>query len=318
MSEVQASAGWSTRFLAGGTTLADMIDLEAAPPRKLVDISALPELKGFNVSGEDELVFGALARMGDVGRDPVLLAEYPALGEALLKGSSPQLRQVATVGGNLLQQTRCPYFRAKINACNKRNLGSGCAAVEGENQDYHALLGGSQACIATYPGDWAVALAIFDTRIDTLSPRGARTISLSSLYHVPETSLQETILKSDELIIRIRVPLNKFGKASGFQKIRHRETYGFAMASSAVGLSMDGVLVSEARIALGGLSAKPWRAKAAEESLAGVELTDEIAARAGELALRDANPGRHNAFKIKHGIEVVRRALIAARDRTIK
>jgi xanthine dehydrogenase YagS FAD-binding subunit len=262
-----------TRFLAGGTTLVDLMRLRVLNAERLVDITSIRELQTFDTSGPSELVFGGLSKMSDVAEDPTLRRDYPALAEALQQGASQQVRNLATLAGNVLQRTRCEYFRGTSYPCNKRSPGSGCAALEGVNRG-HAIFGCSSACIATYPGDFAVALAVFDAQVDTVSPRGQRTIPLIDLHRLPgDTPHVETVLDPDELIVRIRVPATTLGKASTYQKIRDRESNAFAVVSSAVAIVMSEGRVHEARIALGGVATKPWRAPAAERSVVGQPLT---------------------------------------------
>ena len=216
--------GHQTRFLAGGTTLVDLMKLGVLHAGRLVDISSIGELNTFNTTGSTELVFGSLAKMSDVSADPTLLREYPALAESLQKGASQQLRNMATLGGNLLQRTRCEYFRSTAYPCNKRSPGSGCAALGGQSRG-HAIFGGSDSCIATYPGDFAVALAAFDAQVDARSPRGEHTIALIDLHRLPgATPDRETVLEPDELIVRIRIPVSPLGRASTYQKVRDRES----------------------------------------------------------------------------------------------
>ncbi len=278
-----AAGGQGTRFLAGGTTLYDLMKLDVETPSAIVDVTGLEELRRFDTSRRRELVFGALAPMDEVANDARLNREYPALAESLSKAASQQLRNMASVGGNLLQRTRCPYFRGgEPFACNKREPGSGCSAIEGLNRG-HAVLGGSNDCIAVYPGDWAVALAAFDAEVDTLSPRGRRTIPLVDLHREPgKTPNIETVLRRDELIVRIRVPTTRLGRASTYHKIRDRESYAFALASAAVALRMDGDRVRDVRIGLGGVATRPWRSRRAERSLVGRRLTRATADDAGE------------------------------------
>jgi xanthine dehydrogenase YagS FAD-binding subunit len=311
-----AAGGPETRFLAGGTTLYDLMKLNVEMPASVVDISTVQELSSFDTSGARELVFGALARMSDVAADPRLTREYPALSESLWKAASQQLRNMASVGGNLLQRTRCAYFRGgEPFACNKRKPGSGCSALDGIDRG-HAVLGGSDACIAVYPGDWAVALAAFDAEVDVLGPNGRRTIPLEQLHREPgATPHVETTLGRDELILRIRVPTTGRGRASTYHKIRDRESYAFALTSAAVALGMEGDTVREARIALGGVATRPWRARDAEQSLIGRALTPETARAAGEIAFRGARPGHHNRFRIELGARTVADALLIAKQR---
>ncbi len=310
-----AAGGPGTRFLAGGTTLYDLMKLQVETPSGIVDITRLEELDYVDTSGP-ELVFGALARMSDVATHPDITVDYPVLSESLWRAASQQLRNMATLGGNLLQRTRCAYFRGgEPFACNKRKPGSGCAAREGIDRG-HALLGGSEACIAVYPGDLAIALVGLDASIDVLGPNGERTIPVEELHRDPgATPHIETTLDSGELILRIRVPKTRMGRASTYHKIRDRESYAFALASAAVALHLDGETVRDARIALGGLATRPWRARAAERMLVGRALTARVARQAGDAALEGARPGYHNGFRIELGARTVADALMIARRR---
>jgi xanthine dehydrogenase YagS FAD-binding subunit len=312
-----AAGGAGTRFLAGGTTLYDLMKLNVEAPSHIVDINSLSELQAFDTSGASDLVFGALARMSDVAADPRLIRDYPALSESLWRAASQQLRNMASLGGNLLQRTRCAYFRGgEPFACNKRKPGSGCAAREGINRG-HALLGGSESCIAAYPGDFAVALVAFDAKVDVLGPGGQRTIELEHLYREPgNTPHVETVLEPGELILRIRVPVTSLGRASIYHKIRDRESYAFALASTAVGVQMDGGIVRDARVAIGGLATRPWRSRAAEQALRGRALTPETARAAGDAALQGAQASRDNAFRVELGARTVADALMIASRRT--
>jgi xanthine dehydrogenase YagS FAD-binding subunit len=308
--------GTGTRVLAGGTTLYDLMKLNVETPSRVVDINALPGLSDFDTSGSSELVFGALARMSDVAADMKLTRDYPALSESLGKAASQQLRNMASLGGNLLQRTRCAYFRGgEPFACNKRKPGTGCAAHDGINRG-HALLGGSDACIAVYPGDWAIALVAFDAQVDILGPNGERTIAVEELHREPGgTPHVETVLQPEELIVRIRVPVTVAGRASTYHKIRDRESYAFALTSAAVALQMDGDRASEVRIAIGGVATRPWRARAAEKMLVGHKLTPEAARAAGEAALQDARASADNRFRLELAIRTIVDALMIARQR---
>jgi xanthine dehydrogenase YagS FAD-binding subunit len=310
-----AAGGPGTRFLAGGTTLYDLMKLDVEVPTSIVDVTGLKELDGIDTRGT-ELVFGALARMSDVAAHPQIVAQYPALSESLWRAASQQLRNMASVGGNLLQRTRCAYFRGgEPFPCNKRKPGSGCAAIGGIDRG-HALLGGSEHCIAVYPGDWAIALVAFDARIDVLGPAGQRTIAVEELHREPgHTPDIETVLQPGELILRIRVPKTAMGRASTYHKIRDRESYAFALASAAVVLDMEGEAVRGARIAIGGLATRPWRARAAEQALVGKALTAEVARGAGDAALRGARLGHDNAFRIELGARTIADALMIAKQR---
>jgi xanthine dehydrogenase YagS FAD-binding subunit len=310
------AAGPGARFLAGGTTLYDLMKLNIEAPASVIDVNSLTELSGFDTSGSSELVFGALARMSDVATDPWLVADYPALAESLWSAASPQLPNMASLGGNLLQRTRCPYFRGgEPFACNKRNPGSGCSARNGLNRS-HALLGGSERCIAVYSSDWAVALAAFDAKVDVLGPNGQRTIALDDLYREPgDTPNIETTLEFNELIVRIRVPRTPLGRASTYYKIRDRESFAFALASAAVALQMDRDLVRDVRIAVGGLATRPWRARAAEQTLVGRPMTAQAARAAGDAALQGAKASDDNRFRIELGARTVADALMIAQQR---
>jgi xanthine dehydrogenase YagS FAD-binding subunit len=310
------AAGPEARFLAGGTTLYDLMKLNVEAPASVIDVNSLEELSGFDTSGSSELVFGALARMSDVAADPWLVTDYPALSESLWSAASPPLRNMASLGGNLLQRTRCAYFRGgEPFACNKRKPGSGCSARDALNRD-NALLGGSERCIAVYPGDWAVALAAFDAKVDVLGPDGQRTIALDDLYREPgATPNIDTTLEFNELIVRIRVPRTPLGRASTYHKIRDRESFAFALASAAVALQMDRDTVRDVRIALGGLATRPWRARAAEKILIGRPLNTQAARAAGDAALQGAKASDDNRFRIELGARTVADALMIAKQR---
>ena len=311
------ASGRSARFFAGGTTLVDLMKLDVEVPAHLIDITGLSDLAGYDVSGPREMVFGALARMSDVADDPIVKSRYPALSESLWRAASQQLRNMATLGGNLLQRTRCGYFRDSQYPCNKRTPGSGCSAIEGVNRG-HAILGVSDACIAVYPGDFAVALAAFDAVVDVVGSKGTRSIPLLELHLEPgSTPHLETSLASDELITHIRVPLTPAGRASTYQKIRDRESYAFALTSAAVALELRNGKVLDVRIALGGVATKPWRARKAEESLVGQSLTEATARRAGELAFTGAHTTLQNAFKVPLGIQTVVESLMIAQQRAL-
>src|SRR5918996_3242833 len=279
VADALASLGGQAAVLAGGTTLVDLMKLEVMTPATLVDITGIAELADFDTSGAP-LRFGALARMADVARDPVLEADSPALAESLWQAASPQLRNAATLAGNLLQRTRCYYFRDPSYACNRRAPGSGCAAQDGVNR-MHAVLGGSDHCVATHPSDWAVALVAFDAVLHVRSPRGERTLPVGELHRLPgDTPHLETTLEADELITAISVPATPAGRRSCYLKVRDRESYAFATASAAVGLEMDGGSVRAARVAFEG-----------------------------------ARPLAHNGFKIELGKRTVVEALMTAARR---
>src|SRR3984885_10760125 len=302
------------KLLAGGTTLVDLMTLDVEQPDLLVDITRIGQLREIRTDGHT-LSFGALVHMSDVADHPVIKRDYPILSEALWRGASQQLRNMATLGGNVLQRTRCAYFRDPQYPCNKREPGTGCAAIDGINRG-HALLGTSEFCIAGYPGDWATALAAVDASFDTMSPRGARTISIHDLHVEPgRTPDVEHTLAADELIVRTRIPTQSAYRASTYQKIRDRASYAFALASAAVALDIQGDLVRDARIAIGGVATRPWRARDAEQSLIGRRLDERAARHAGELAYVNAHTTPQNAFRVPLGIAAVERALMIARER---
>jgi xanthine dehydrogenase YagS FAD-binding subunit len=309
-----ATASGTARFLAGGTTMVDLMKLGVESPNTLVDITRISGLQEITTDGV-ELIFGALARMSDVADNAVVKRDYPLLSEALWRAASQQLRNMATLGGNLLQRTRCTYFRDTQFPCNKRVPSSGCSAINGLNRG-HALFGGSEHCIAVYPGDWAIALVAMDAVVDTQSPRGLRTIALADLHRQPaDTPHIETALAPDELILRTRVPASRLGRVSTYQKVRDRESYAFALASAAVALILDGETVQDARIALGGVATVPWRARGAEQSLIGQRLTEDVARQAGRIAFAGAMAQPQNTFRVPLGIETVVDALLIAKGR---
>jgi xanthine dehydrogenase YagS FAD-binding subunit len=310
-----ATSAGKAKLLAGGTTLIDLMKLEVEQPDLLIDITRIRELREIHTEG-DTLVFGALVHMSDVADHPVIKRDYPVLSEALWRGASQQLRNMATLGGNLLQRTRCAYFRDTQFPCNKRAPGSGCAAIDGANRG-HALLGTSSQCIATYPGDWAVALVAMDAAIDTLSPRGPRSIPIGELHRQPgDTPQIDHVLAPDEMIIRTRVPASPLGRASTYVKIRDRESYAFALTSAAVALAMDGDRVRDARIALGGVATVPWRAREAERSLVGNRLDEATARHAGSLAFEGAQTRPQNQFRVPLGINTIVAAMMIAKGRS--
>lgn len=310
------AAGRPPKVLAGGTTLVDLMRLNVEQPAAILDINRIPGLNEIDTRPPDELVFGALARMSDVADDPVVRRDYPVLSESLWRAASQQLRNMASLGGNLLQRTRCAYFRDRQYPCNKREPGSGCSALDGINRG-HAILGASDQCIAVYPGDLAIALVALDASIDVRNLSGARTLKVADLHREPgQTPNRDTALAPDELILRLRVPKSRLGKASTYLKIRDRESYAFAVASAAVALDIDGDVVRDARVAVGGLATRPWRAEAAEQSLIGKPFTDAAAAQAGRLALQGAVTRPQNAFRVELGANTVAEALKIARGRT--
>lgn len=298
-------------ILAGGTTIIDLMRGDLAAPSRLVDIGHLDELARLETSGP-VLRFGALVRMADAAEDPTLLRDYPALAESLQLAASQQLRNAATLGGNILQRTRCPYFRNGVSDCNKRVPGSGCSALDGEDRDM-ALFGTSDRCIASYPGDWGTALAAFDSAVEIRSAKGSRTVPFAD-FHIPygDDPAAETVLQPGEIITAITVKATPAGRHSTYIKVRDRQSYAFALVSAAVALEMDGDTVTAARVAVGGVASKPWRVPEAEAALAGRPLTQATAREAGVAAFAAARPRRHNAFKVELGRRAVERAALLA------
>ncbi|WP_375261923.1 FAD binding domain-containing protein [Palleronia sp.] len=309
-------AGQGGAFLAGGTTMLDLMKLTVVSPPSLTDIQklGLDEI----VQEGDQVHLGARVTMAQAAEHPLLRDGAPVLSEALWKAASPQLRNVATLGGNVLQRTRCPYFRDNVSPCNKREPGSGCAAIGGINR-LLAVLGTSENCIASYAGDFANALILFDAVVETERPDGGRDIAFDALHLLPQDHPErETVLEDDELITGFRLTVPEWARRSRYIKVRDRESYAFALTSAAVALDMDGDTVREARVAVGGAATVPWRAEAVEDFLAGQALTEEVAMEAGRIAFEGAQGYEHNAFKIPLGQRTVAKALldVAAIDQT--
>lgn len=306
------------QFIAGGTNMTDYMKLGVAQPAELIDLNGLTDagLRKIVVS-DDQIRFGALVHMAEVEDDPQVRRLAPVLADSLKLAASRQIRNMATLGGNVLQRTRCEYFRETSWPCNKRNPGSGCSALHGINRQ-HAVLGGSDACIATYHGDFAQALIALDAIVETKSPRGNRRLPFADLHRLPKNTPEvETNLKPDEVIVAIVVPIAPWSARSGYLKIRDRQSYAFALASAAIALDLDGAKVRQARIALGGLATVPWRAHAAEASLRGQVLNEQSAAEAAKVAFAGARPHEHNAFKIALGQQTLVRALLQVKDMTL-
>jgi xanthine dehydrogenase YagS FAD-binding subunit len=300
--------------IAGGTELVNWLKEGIETPDRLVDLNRVPGLDGIDL-GADGLRLGALARMSDVAEREEVVRGYPAIVEALLSSASPQLRNMATIGGNLLQRTRCPYFRAEVDlACNKRRPGTGCAALESGEDRGLAIFGGSEHCLATHPSDLAVALAALEARVETTGAGGSRTIPLDEFYRLPgERPERDTTLEPGELIVTVAVPASRLARGSCYLKVRERASYEFALVSAAVGVAIDGSTIREATIALGGVAPKPWRLATAAEALQGVDLSDEAGLRAAlEPDFAGARPGRRNGFKVELAKRAVVRALRTA------
>ena len=294
-------------FLAGGTTTVDLVRQNVLRPGLLVDINDLP-LTGVEDLPDGGLRVGALARMSDVARAPGVRARFPVISQALLLGASAQLRNMASMGGNLCQRVRCSYFRDTASPCNKRDPGSGCAALDGFNRG-HAVLGTSDKCIATHPSDVAVALVALDAVVHTRGPAGERAIAIDDFFLLPgDTPEREHPLEHGELITAIEVPAAPVARRSVYLKFRDRESYEFALASVAAAVRIEDGAVTEVRLALGGVGTKPWRARRAEASLLGQPATEASFAEAARGELAAATPRPLNAFKV----ELAQRAIVRA------
>jgi xanthine dehydrogenase YagS FAD-binding subunit len=304
--EATARGGADSAFIAGGTTMIDLMKLEVMTPSRLVDVNPL-QMRGIEM-GEDGLRIGALEKMSGVAVHPEVIANYPVISEALFKSASAQIRNMASIGGNLLQRTRCGYFRDVNTPCNKREPGSGCPAIDGENR-MHAILGTSSSCVATHPSDLAVALVALDALIRIQNGTDERLMKLDDFYLVPgDTPERENQLRPGELITEVRVPRLPWATRSTYLKIRDRESYEFALTSAAVALDTDGDKIRDIRIAVGGVGTKPWNLPKVREAIAGKPLRQETFVAAAKFAVEGANPLRHNGFKV----ELVQRTIIRA------
>jgi xanthine dehydrogenase YagS FAD-binding subunit len=302
-------------FIAGGTTLVDLLRLGVEAPEVLVDIQGLEHAAIDDRA--DGLYIGALVSNTALAYAPAVSEGFPVLSEALLSGASPQLRNMATVGGNVLQRTRCSYFRdSAVDACNKRKPGSGCAARGGYTR-MHAILGGSEQCIAVHPSDMCVALVALDAVVHTAGAHGERSIPIADFHTLPlEHPEIESVLEHGELITHVVVPRTAFAKHSSYVKARDRASYAFALASAAAALELDNGVVKDARIALGGVATKPWRTREVEAALRGQPATRESFVKAAAEAVRGAQPLADNGFKVELVQRCIVRALENARDRT--
>ena len=315
---IAAAAAPGAAYLAAGTNLLDLMKGGIARPDRLVDVTRLPGLDRIERGPDGGFRIGALVRNADLAHDPAFAAAHPAVAEALLSGASAQLRNAATAGGNLLQRTRCAYFYDTASACNKREPGTGCDAIEGENR-LHAVLGWSESCIATNPSDFCVPLVALDAIVEIEGPGGRREMPLEAFHRLPgDAPERDTELAPGDLIVAIRLPAEAdgFARHSRYLKIRERTSYAFAVVSAAAGLRLDGDRIAEARIALGGVALKPWRARAAEEALRGATVGAEAFRRAADAALAEARPSGDNAFKIELARRIVVRALSLAASGT--
>jgi xanthine dehydrogenase YagS FAD-binding subunit len=315
---IAAAVEPGSAYLAAGTNLLDLMKVGVARPERIIDITRLPGLDRIEWLPDGGVRIGALVRNSDLAYDARFARTFPAVAEALLSGASAQLRNAATVGGNLMQRTRCAYFHDMASACNRRAPGSGCDAREGENR-LHAVLGWSEHCIATHPSDFYVPLVALDAMVEVEGPHGIREISLDSLHALPgSTPEQETALMPGELIVALRLPAEAatFSRNARYLKLRERTSYAFAVVSAVAALEFDGGEIATARIALGGVAAKPWRAREAEASLKGLRPTAEAFEEAARIALAEAQPSGDNAFKIELARRIVLRALTLASEGT--
>jgi xanthine dehydrogenase YagS FAD-binding subunit len=293
-------------FLAGGTTVVDLLREGVFKPKVLVGIDSLP-LRGIRVDG-DWTTIGALVSNSDVAWNPAIKAMFPVVSQAILAGASGQIRNMASTGGNLLQRTRCPYYRDLTSPCNKRAPGTGCPAIDGFNRG-NAVLGTSESCIATHPSDFAVALVALDARVAVTGPSGDREIAITDLHRVPgDTPERETNLLPGDLITAVKLPHASLTRRSLYIKVRDRHSYEFALASAAVAAEINDGVYGDARIALGGVGTVPWRARSAEDVLKGKAPGALIHEAAATEAMSGAKPRRHNAFKV----ELAKKTIVAA------
>jgi xanthine dehydrogenase YagS FAD-binding subunit len=306
--EEATAAGTQSAFIAGGTNLVDLMKIDVMDPKELVDINQLP-MQGVALDN-DGLRIGALEKMAYVAEQPEIVEHFPVISQALLKSASAQLRNMASIGGNLRQRTRCGYFRDVVMPCNKRSPGSGCPAFAGENR-MHAILGVSNACCATHPSDLAVALVALDASISLQGPKGTRSIKLNDFYLLPEDAPErEHAIEPGELITGVTVPHTSWYRRSAYLKIRDRESYEFALCSAAVALDMDGLTIRDARIAVGGVGTKPWRLPEVAQALIGKRVGQETFEQAAEVATKGARPLSQNGFKVTLLKRTLTRALM--------
>jgi xanthine dehydrogenase YagS FAD-binding subunit len=307
----QIVGGGSAKFIAGGTNLVDLMKYDVERPERLIDISRLP-LKDIEETANGGLRIGALVPNSDLAWHPVVKDRYPLLSSAILAGASTQLRNMASTGGNLLQRTRCLYFYDVTTPCNKREPGTGCSAMGGINR-INAILGTSDACIATHPSDMCVALAALDATVHVMGPNGERTIAITNFHRLPEdTPERDTNLGPDEIVTAVVLPPRGFRTNYTYLKVRDRLSYAFALVSVAAALEIDGDRIREARLALGGVAHKPWRDPAAEAALSGQPLDRHAFTEAADIILRQAKGFGHNDFKIDLARRTVVRALMQA------
>jgi xanthine dehydrogenase YagS FAD-binding subunit len=311
---VAAAAVPGSTYLAAGTNLLDLMKGDIVNPKRLIDVSRLPGLDQIEPLPDGGMRIGARVRNADLAHDLTVRKRFPAVAEALLSGASAQLRNAATVGGNLLQRTRCAYFYDPASDCNKRQPGAGCDARGGENR-LHAVLGWSDSCIATHPSDFCVPLAALGALVEIVGQSGRREVALEEFHLLPGTTPErESVLAPGELVLAVRLPgaATQFAAHARYVKLRERTSFAFAVVSAVACLHLEDGVIAEARLALGGVAAKPWRARAAEAVLAGVRPNSEHFRRTAEAALSEARPSGDNAFKIELARRIVVRALALA------
>ncbi len=297
----------NAKFIGGGTNLLDLMKSGVEQPESLVDINQVP-LSEIEELPDGGVRIGALARNSRTANHPLIRQRYPMLSQALLSGATQQLRNMATVGGNLMQRTRCYYFYDTATPCNKREPGTGCSAIEGFNR-IHAILGTSEQCIATHPSDMCVALAALDAVVRVTGASGDRQIPITEFHRLPgDTPHIDTNLGEDELITAVDLPRSAFAPRSHYLKIRDRASYAFALVSVAAALDIENDKIQAARLVMGGVAHKPWRATEAEEILVGATPNQEVFEQSAEVALRGAQPHQYNAFKV----ELAKRAIVHA------
>jgi xanthine dehydrogenase YagS FAD-binding subunit len=307
----QSAARAGAKFIAGGTNLIDLMKEDVERPKRLIDISRLP-LKQVEETAEGGVKIGALVPNADLAYHPLIERRYPVLASAILAGASAQLRNMASTGGNLLQRTRCYYFYDVATPCNKREPGSGCPAIEGLNR-MHAILGTSEHCIATHPSDMCVALAMLEARVHVAGPDGERIIAFADFHRLPgDTPQTDTNLQPHEIVTAVEIPPQGYAQHYTYLKIRDRLSYAFALVSVAAGLEIEDGTIKEARFALGGVAHKPWRNRAAEDSLRGQAASTGSFQQAADILLREAKGYSHNRFKIDLARRTIVRALTQA------
>jgi xanthine dehydrogenase YagS FAD-binding subunit len=315
---IAAAAQPGASYLAAGTNLLDLMKGNIMRPERVVDITRLPGLDRIETLPDGSIRIGAMVRNADLAHDPDFAKSFPSVAEALLSGASAQLRNAATVGGNLLQRTRCGYFYDTASACNKRQPGSGCDARGGDNR-LHAVLGWSDACIAVHPSDFCVPLVALDAVVEIEGRTGRREILLEALHRLPgENPGRDSVLEAGDLIVALRLPATARGFATHarYLKVRERTSYAFAIVSAAAAMRLDAGKIADIRLALGGVAAKPWRVRAAEDVLIGATPGLDVYQRAAAAGLADATPSGDNAFKIELARRILVRALTLAASGT--